>query len=93
MINESPLEDEVPPESHIEPKAFLEFTLSDEELNAAKTINPVNKLWLHNLRTQTAREMLNSVPQSSTYEALLSHHQQRAYLSGKLDLLNELLGD
>jgi hypothetical protein len=89
---DSELEPE-PPQSQIEPTTFLQFNLSEEELKAASTINPVNKLLLHNLRTQTAREILNSIPQSASYEALLSFHQQRAYLKGKLDLLDELLGE
>lgn len=68
---------------------FQEFTLNAQETEQAKTLAPLQQMYLHNLRCMTAHTKLNIKLDTKDQ---LANIQEDAYLQGKLDLLNELLG-
>lgn len=72
------------------PSKFMKFQLTPEEETAAKVFAPLNLMWLQNLRSEWAEKKLNVKVDP---EDIKDFVQQEAYIQGKLELLNELLGD
>jgi hypothetical protein len=72
----------------LEQTEFTCYSLTSEEYTNAATFTPMNKLLLHNMLSETA----NSILQLDFSEEFVANSlTQHKYLTGKLDILRELL--
>jgi hypothetical protein len=69
---------------------FQRFNLSAEEKAVASVFPTINIAYLHNLRTDIATQILNLRLDLSQPAVFAQDH---ASLVGRLELLNELIGD
>lgn len=77
----------------VNPSKFQNFSFSDEEELVAKAFNPLNILYLNNLRYEVAKELITLTPENMTTAEKELFFTRHAFLMGKFTILNDLIND
>jgi hypothetical protein len=77
----------------VNPSKFQSFSLNAEEELVAKNFNPLNTLYLKNLRSEVAAQLLTLLPEKMTEDEKQTYFTRHAFLNGKLDLLDTLINE